>query len=278
MNIQFRDISFYVDDSQHAAFWDYLSSGKWESDSFNILDDFVTEGSCFVDLGCWIGPLSLYAAAKGANVHAIDPDPEAYKWFLKNVERNPILKSRIKAHHMAISNRNGEQILYARTDYGNSSTSLLNRIRDGVHHVTTPVATLKYFLEKNDLDSIDLLKIDIEGGEFTIANQLEELKKRKKIKNLFLSIHYDHLNEAVYQKRMKSRFFSLVCMKLERLFGIYLFKKELLNHLKDIVSLAKTFNFIYTNNGYQLSSTQEIGRYLLKNKIDIVLSDREWHH
>lgn len=276
MKTHLRNIFFEVDDSYQPEFWNFYNSGKWEPNTFDIIDDFTYTNSCVVDMGCWIGPLSLYSAKKGAQVYAIDPDPEAFKWLIKNLSLNPELKKRIQVANIAISPKTGELNLYAREKYGTSSTSILKRARDKVSHSISTSYRLDEFIEINKIGKIDLLKIDIEGGEFVIIDQLEALKKGKKYKTLFLSIHYNQLNEVIYQKKIRFNFFSLILMKLERITGRYLFKSQLLDSLKKITTLCESFDYIYTSNGKLIPLKHMTPEYLLKNKIDLLLTDTKW--
>ena len=277
MKIQLRNISFFVDAAFHPEYWEFVRSGKWEPDTFDIMDDFMLPNSCFVDLGCWAGPLSLYAAGKGANVHAVDPDSEAYQSLLNNLKLNPNLAERIRPHKIAISKKNGQALLHARNHYGNSSSSLLLRIRDRVSTLESKTYRLTTFLEVHAIEKIDFLKIDIEGGEFEIVDQLLELKKKKKFKALLLSLHYNHLNEYIYQNKVRFKFLSLLMMKIERITGRYFFKQEILRHLGNIVELSEAFKYVYSTKGNAIQSIQNLPNYLLDNQIDLLLSDEEWH-
>ena len=53
---------FQVTDDEHAAFWHRVVAGDWEPDSFRVLDRMLFPGCTYVDVGAWIGPLTLYAA------------------------------------------------------------------------------------------------------------------------------------------------------------------------------------------------------------------------
>jgi FkbM family methyltransferase len=277
LKIQVRNISFFVDDTFNPEYWRYFRSGKWEPDTFDIIDAFISSNNCVVDLGCWIGPLTLYVAGKGAYVHAVDPDPEAYQLLIKNLDLNPSFVERIKPHKVAISKKNGHAVLHAREHYGKSSSSLLLRTRDRISTIKSKTYSLKTFLEVNAIEKIDFLKIDIEGGEFEIVDQLLELKKKRKFKNLLLSLHYDHLNESIYQNKVRFKFLSLLMMKIERITGKYLFKQEILRHLTNISKLGKKFKYVYNTKGDQLQSIENLPKYLLDHKIDLFLTDEEWN-
>lgn len=272
--VNVRKTSFNVVSTNNANFWNCLSTANWENDTFDVIDHFVKENTSFVDLGAWIGPLSLYAAKKGAWVYAIDPDPVAYQALLKNVQLNPDIAQNIKTYNIAIANTDGERILHARDAYGRSSSSLLLRVRDGLSSTSTQTYTLNSFLKNNELELVDLLKIDIEGGEFELWDQLRALKKTKKIKTLLLSLHYDHLNEMIYQQKINKKLLSLVLMKLEKKTGYYFFKKELIMHLSGVVSLAEAFKYLYTSEGKRLN-TVDLPAYLLSHKINLLLTDED---
>jgi len=276
LKIQLRDIKFNVDNSFKPIYWEHINSGNWEPHTFDAIDNCVNEGSNVIDIGCWAGPLSLYMAGKGANVYAIDPDPEAYKSLLINLKSNPDLNQVIKPYNIAISQNTETVKLYARNGYGDSSTSVLNRTRDNVKNATCEGYRLDQFLRTTALKQVDFLKVDIEGGEFRIIDQLLVVKKQYDCTNLLLSLHYDHLNEFIYHKRIRNKFLSLLLMKCERFTGIYVFKKELVSHLKNIRELCQQFKFVYAGDGELLGDNKLTPQYLLKNKLDLFMSESEW--
>ena len=62
MKITLKDKTFEVVESQYDQLWWDINSGKWEPRTFEILNYFVGTGDIVLDLGAWIGPVSLYAA------------------------------------------------------------------------------------------------------------------------------------------------------------------------------------------------------------------------
>lgn len=278
MIVQRKNISFKVAESYHSDFWRKFNSGTWEPESFDFLDTFLEDNGLLIDVGCFIGPLTLYAARKGANVVALDPDPLAYEELMKNLALNPGLASKITSANVAISKADGKQTLYARSTYGSSSSSLVGRVRDHISDSVVSVTRLDRFFDLNKIDQANILKVDIEGGEYEIIDQLVTLKAAKKYKNLMLSLHYDQLNEAIYHKKIKRKTGSLVLMKLERLTRLYLFKKELLNILETVSPLFKEFSYIYNEKGHRLSASECNPEYLLQNKADLFFADEEWSY
>ena len=54
----------------------------------------------------------------------------------------------------------------------------------------------------------------------------------------------------------------------------YIFENKMLKKLDEIVALAKQFRFVYNEHGEPISSLNLNSTYLLKNKIDLLLSNK----
>ena len=80
--------TFMVVAGRHDEFWDTCEKG-WEATTFAVLTSRLTTGSTLVDVGAWIGPMTLVAAACGARVVAYEPDPAAADELRDNVAANP---------------------------------------------------------------------------------------------------------------------------------------------------------------------------------------------
>jgi FkbM family methyltransferase len=59
------------------------------------------------------------------------------------------------------------------------------------HKLPITILTLDYFIEKNNIQNIDLLKIDTEGYEFNVLKGL--VKHSKKVKLVYFEHHYDDM-------------------------------------------------------------------------------------
>ena len=74
---------------RYKTFWDKYEQGAWEPTTLDVLSRFLKHGSFYIDVGGWIGPTVLYAAALGAEVVAFEPDDVAHAELAKNLELNP---------------------------------------------------------------------------------------------------------------------------------------------------------------------------------------------
>jgi FkbM family methyltransferase len=60
-------------------FWKAYRADLWEPETKALLEEVLEPGDLFLDLGAWIGPVSLWALDLGASVIAVEPDPVALR-------------------------------------------------------------------------------------------------------------------------------------------------------------------------------------------------------
>lgn len=58
-------------------FWDLWAWDRWEVATHALIREVVKPGDLFLDVGAWIGPVTIWALQQGAYVIAIEPDPVA---------------------------------------------------------------------------------------------------------------------------------------------------------------------------------------------------------
>lgn len=151
----------------HDFFWRHLhETGKWESNTRTLIDELLQPGDLFVDIGAWIGPVTLWALERGSRVIAIEPDPVAL------VELRRRVPSRVEIWEGAVAVQSGTASLIADEGrFGMSGSRLA-----GVDGVKVRTWTLPEILAGR---RPKLVKIDIEGYEIellpTIAPYLADL-------------------------------------------------------------------------------------------------------
>jgi FkbM family methyltransferase len=172
----------------HDDFWRRVVARDWEPDSYGVLDHFLTPGSVLVDVGAWIGPLTLYAAAIGARSQAFEPDPVARAELLANLDLNPDLHGLVHVSPAAVGPETAPVRLGNRTSAagGDSMSSLL--FADAAVGWEVDSVGLAEVLDGIGDDELGLVKIDIEGAEVEVlsaaAGHLAE-----RCPPLFVSVH-----------------------------------------------------------------------------------------
>lgn len=245
MIIRRNTIVFNVRPGEDRLFWEAVNAGEWEASTFDAIDAVLPSGGTFLDIGCWIGPFALYAAAASANVVSIDPDPEAYERLLENLALNPDLTRRVRTFQCAVTAGDGPLTLHARKRYGASSSSLLNRIGDDLTDLRVEGVSLDQVIDESGIDHVDLIKMDIEGGEFDLLPEAASVLSRLGWPPLLVSFHATHLNQSIYREAVRSEFVSRALMKVERIFGFRLFRKRLEQAFGNAIGALAGYTHIY---------------------------------
>ena len=168
---------FHVDDDK-PSFWDRVEAGQWEPELLAAIATAIRPGTLFLDIGGWVGPTSLYAAACGADVIALEPDPAAARQFRANCAVNPLLAPRIKLIEAALTPEGGRVNLGSPRKPGDSMGSLLlagRGVADWQAEAITPEALMAFVPQDQPL----VVKIDIEGGEYVLGSALGRLAERR---------------------------------------------------------------------------------------------------
>ena len=276
MQIKLKNHRFQIDPGQNKHYWSHINEVDWEPHTFAIFDYFIDEESIVLDIGAWSGVLALYAAKTAKEVHALDPDPVCFKELQININLNPDLSDKISAYPVAISNKEEEVSLSARSQYGASSTSILQRNRDTEHSTKIITTELSDFLDQEKISHVDFIKMDVEGAEFKILPGIEKALKKLNYPTLYVSFHYDFLNEHLYHKHLSSKFLNKLFLKLEKTFGFSILKHKIRAEIKDLFSGLSTYQYIYNTKGERITKTflAEQPEYI--KGYDLVFTNKEW--
>lgn len=153
-----------------------------------IFESLIKQTNTFLDIGANIGYYSLLAAKSNPtiSIYAFEPAKGPKHFLNKNIKINGFNKQ-IKPVNIAISKTKGtidfyevENVKYTYLEYnlageGNAGTKKTSRnfIKNKVN-----TNTLDNFANTNNLNIIDLIKLDTEGTEVDILNSgIESIKK-----------------------------------------------------------------------------------------------------
>jgi FkbM family methyltransferase len=135
----------------------------------------VEEGERWLDLGAHIGCFSLYALSRGASeVKAFEPHPSNVEFYLKNLRKNfpEDEDSSWTIEDKVISSSKDKTLPLYETSSGNNTkfTSLRGKRTKVCKEVKN--ANFAQVVNKFEPDGI---KVDIEGAEHGILDQIEEI-------------------------------------------------------------------------------------------------------
>ena len=192
-----------------------------------IFEKLIKDISCFFDIGSNIGYYSLLAAKSNPRIktYAFEPALGPKFYLNKNISINKF-QNNIKAIDLALSNKTGnidfyevENVKYKYLKYnlageGNAGTKTTSR--DFVKN-TVKTTTLDNYVKSNNINKIDLIKIDTEGTEIHILKSgKESIEKYQPIiicETLFSAIE-DELD--VFFKELNYEFYNHTEKGLEK--------------------------------------------------------------
>jgi FkbM family methyltransferase len=192
LDIAVRGVALRVTPFQR-SFWEKLNAGRWEQGTLDTLDAHVGPGVEVLDIGAWVGPITLYAAACGAaRVIAVEPDPAAAAALRDNLALNPSLADRVTVIERAVTAAPGPVRLGARRKPGDSMSSVL--LTDAATTWEAEGVTPADLAAMLTPGAPALIKIDIEGGEYALGTAIAPLARRPRTVTL-LSFHPQFLPE-----------------------------------------------------------------------------------
>lgn len=180
-----------------AKFWRKANSGRWEADTFEFIRRHAGPDLTFVDIGAWIGPMTIFVSKHASRVVALEPDPVAHKDLVENVRLNG---GNVDVWHVGVDNQEGKLTLYAAAGLGQSTSSAVKV--EGAEEINIPVVTFDQVSERVGGAKRVIVKIDIEGHEFTVADNLIAFAKRHKAP-MHLSVHPRILYDSAKRRMSK---------------------------------------------------------------------------
>ena len=186
------------------AWWkNRINQGSWETETYDVFDQYITADTTVVDFGAWIGPTVLYHAQFAKRVFAIEADPHAYA----SLERNLALNSdqawshKVSPASVCVSTPNDVGLMTMKSaEAGNSCSSLGDNVEWACGAVKqewqVQCYTLPYLFAKwgvtigGPQSSPVFIKIDIESYECALVPSFYDwLVGETFLPTIFVSFH-----------------------------------------------------------------------------------------
>ncbi len=191
-----NDLYWYLDPVSNLGLR-LLKYGYYEEDMTELILGNLEEGDTFVDLGTNEGYFSILASkkvGKNGKVFSIEPQSRLWEIILNNANKNHCYNISIIPY--AASDNMGEvSITLSPPINTGSSTIVKTRRRSFWKTQTLNSTTLDNLFLRDDIPSIKLMKVDIEGFEFFALKGGAELLKKKLFKNIIIELHPIQLKE-----------------------------------------------------------------------------------
>ena len=125
-----------------------------------------------------------------ATIHAFDPTPKSIKWV--NAQNFP---QSFVMHEYGIADFNGVAVFSPPENPNHVSHTILEKVETKAHAIEVPVKKVKTIMKELKHSSIDLCKMDIEGGEYSVIKDIEAANIRPK--QLLIEFHHRFSNVGI---------------------------------------------------------------------------------
>lgn len=151
---------------------------------YKIVDDIVKKSEVIIDVGAHLGFFALYCSFLNplARVFSFEPEERNYQLLKENLRENRV--KNVVSKNLAVSDVVGEVELNLAEDSHNHSLILSG----GGEKKRVFATTLQTICNKFAVEVCGLVKLDCEGAEFKILENLDE-KTFKKIKSFVIEYH-----------------------------------------------------------------------------------------
>jgi FkbM family methyltransferase len=119
----------------------------------------------------------------GLTVHAFDPTPRVKTWLASQV-----LPEQFHFHDVGIADFDGDGIFYLPPGQDHISHSLIRARQYSRDSIQVPMIRLHTAMQRLGHNRIDLLKVDIEGAEYTVLQDL--IQERIPVTQILIEFHH----------------------------------------------------------------------------------------
>lgn len=221
--INFNNQEFQVELSTEADI--SVAAEIFKHREYRIADEAVKNAGTILDVGAHKGFFALYCASLNpkAEIFCLEPEKNNLE-ALKNSKKNNKLKN-VTIIESALSNKTGSTNLVVTDD---SHNHYLDDF-ENESAVTQKTTTYNFadLVKEYKIESVSLLKMDIEGGEYAVFNGFTP-EDYTKIKSIVMEYHnFPDRNHKQIEKQLR-----------ENGFGVQIFPSK----------FDKTMGFIFANN------------------------------
>jgi len=157
----------------------------------------LSSDSLVVDIGGYVGDYAdLMHQKYGCHMAIFEPMPDSYSVLSRRFQGH----AKINTYQFGLGSSDRE----VSVDNAHDATSLLGEAK-GLHSTKVRIRQFDMAMKEIGIDNIDLLKINIEGGEYELLPHIIESGWMSKIKHLQIQFHVFVLNSKKQRKTLKEK-------------------------------------------------------------------------
>mgnify|MGYP000318300651 CR=1 FL=1 len=211
--------------------------GTYEQGITELFKKVVKKRDIVVDIGANIGYYTLLASklvGENGKVYAFEPETENYRLLLKNIEINNA--KNVIPLQKAVSNKRGTIKLYLHK-HNPGAHSIVSKSKE---FIEVESITLDEFFGMNS--KVDVVKIDIEGGEMLALLGMSKIIKSNENIKMFIEFWPYGIRKSGYSPE------EFVNELLKHDFKIFDIENKRLKTYEDLKSVKKATNLFITRN------------------------------
>ena len=225
-----EDTNFYLKNS-------FINSTKQEKETLLVIfaeiinnkvyhNDFVNveENDIVIDIGFNYGLFSIASLKNNpSKIIAFEPNPKLvsnYHKFFNN--------KKIELHQKAVSHKTGKTLF--KEAYSSGMSTIMGDVNTNNIDNTYEVELVNFyqFLQENNINQIDYLKVDCEGAEYDIFDSIPNEYLTNQVKKIALEFHHkfeDKKVQKLYNKIISCGFKTRVSYETNNTIGMLYAKK-----------------------------------------------------
>lgn len=172
--------------------------GYYDKIGIDCLKHHVKNGDVFIDIGANIGSYSLIASkevGESGKVIAFEPINSIYSKLKKNIELNEA--KNIEILPLAVYNEKKQINLFCSNLENEGMSSIIENDQCSGKIETVEAIKLDNFINENNIQKVDFIKIDIEGAELpALQGMVETITKNLPL--VLIEISESVLTNAIY--------------------------------------------------------------------------------
>lgn len=173
-----------------------------DSDLYDFLKD--KQDLTIIDIGANVGLFTIFCSTVAKKIISVEPTPTHCELLRFNVSK----LDNVQVVEKAISDKAGDCLFYI-----NDSNSTMNSFEYKTNKsIVVEVTTLTDLVK--DLETVDLIKVDIEGGEVQALSKQQIQNVASKVSNWFVEVHPTNTgsidqNRIILETRFKDCGYSI---------------------------------------------------------------------
>jgi FkbM family methyltransferase len=164
-----------------------VSSGLSAAESA-LLRTFQFSRGAILDVGANLGLFALAAASvvPSHRVFAFEPGPSTFEALKRNIARNAA--EMVECHQLAITDQEGKSRFEMKENARANSCLSFGSPAEGTSSIEVRCTTLDRFVATHGIKEIALLKVDVEGYEFSVFRGAKEVLSRIRPRMVYFEV------------------------------------------------------------------------------------------